>query len=109
MASSNKPIYGTISKYYHFAMDGEYSSGYNEINVEVTEWWKSGATKNEAKEVKTEHNVYYRHTKANGWREYCKPYKTFTNKNYTGSIINFTPNRKAETQYQYTRVNLGDW
>ena len=47
-------------------MDGEYCSGNNEHNVEVTEWWKTGTLKNIPKEVKTSNNTFFRHTKQNG-------------------------------------------
>lgn len=100
---------GTINEYYNFAMDGEYCSGYTEKNVIVTETWKSGEYKGKAKEVKTDNNLYYRHTKENGWRKYCKIYKKFTTKKYTGSSINFTLNRIAEEKNQYNRVNLGSY
>ena len=110
--TSNKTEFdmaGTINESYHYSMDGEYISGYNEINVIVTDIWKSGENKGQAKEVKTNNNLYYRQTTQNGWRKYCKTYKTFTPKKYTGSSINFTPNRLAEETNNYSRINLGSY
>ena len=100
---------GIIQDSYHFTMDGEYCSGYKEYNVEVTEWWKTGALKNIPKEVKTSDNKFFRHTKQNGWREYYKEYKSFKVKRYTGTILNFIPYINTNNSYDYTKVNLGDW
>ena len=86
---------GVIQESYHFTMDGEYCSGNNEHNVEVTEWWKTGTLKNSPKEVKTSNNIFYRHTKQNGWREYYKESKKFKVNRYTGTNVIFIPNNKV--------------
>lgn len=100
---------GLIQESYHFTMDGEYCSGYKEYNVEVTEWWKTGALKNIPKEVKTSKNKFFRHTKQNGWREYYKESKSFKVNRYTGTSVGFTPNITTDNSNDYNKVNLGNW
>jgi hypothetical protein len=101
--------YGTITKSYQFAMDGEFSSGYNELDVIVTEYWKTGELKNTAKEVKTPNGTYYRCTKQNGWRQYNKESKSFRENRYTGTYISFIPGTTANKDNRWNKVNLGSW
>ena len=109
MNNLEKPTKGIIQESYHYAIDGEFCSGYKEHNVIVTEWWKTGDLKNKAKELKTFNNNYYRHTKLNGWREYYKDCKQFKEKRYTGTSLYFVPEIQADTSKEYNKVNLGDW
>ena len=102
-----KPTTGTINKSYNYSMDGENFSGYDEYEVIVTEWWKTGYLKNTAKEVKTYNNNYYRYTKQNGWRKYDKFYKTFSDNHYTGTIIKFSPEIQGDNSNTFNKVSLG--
>jgi hypothetical protein len=109
---SNKATGGIIKESWHFALDGEYSSGYNEYNVEVVDYWKSGDLKGLAREVKTPGGAVYRMTTKNGWREYYKdapPGRKYKNNGYTGTSLNFVPNEKADSSKNVNRVNLGSW
>ena len=103
-----KPTYGVISESYHFAMDGEFCSGYSEENVVVTKYWGKGSLENYPKELTTSNGTIYRHTRKNGWRQYYKisnKFKTYTG---LGSTRSFVPNKKKEHQ-NWNKVNLGNW
>ena len=104
-----KPTNGIIQESYSYSMDGEYSSGYNEYEVSVSDWWNTGNLKNTAKEVKTVNDLYYRHTKQNGWRKYDKFSKKFRDKHFTGTSINFVPSIQVDTSKTFNKVNLGGW
>ena len=102
-----KPTCGTIQESYAYSMDGEDFSGYDEYEVIVTEWWKTGDSKNTAREVKTVNYLYYRHTKQNGWRKYDKFYKEFRDKHFTGTSIIFVPKIQDDNSNTLHKVNLG--
>ena len=110
---SDKPKYGIITESYHFALDGEFCSGYREHNVTVYEYYKTGDLKDFPKEVKTAINRIYKFTKKNGWREFDKneknPRLRYKNNTYTNTIINFIPNQSTDYSNEYHRVNLGQW
>ena len=103
-----KPNTGTISESYSYAIDGEYCSGYKQVNVKVTKWWGKGELFNQAKEVETD-NKCYRCTKKNGWRQFDKISKKYIEKRGIGLMIVFTPNTIANSLNNYDRVNLGGW
>jgi hypothetical protein len=105
--TNTRPQFGIIIKNFSYALDGEYSSGRYEYNVKVSQWWGKGGYYNEAKEVITEDNVYYRHSKKYGWRKYDKIRKRFE-ENYIGNYV-FTPNKIANTDNNWSRLNLGGW
>jgi hypothetical protein len=111
MTNTLMDTYGIICETYQYSLDGEYSSGYNEIDVEITEYWKTGELKNTAKEVRVKNkNIYYRMTKAYGWRVYYKLDKRFDNKNkYIGGYTTFIPNTRAKPSNNYSNINLGSW
>lgn len=104
----SKPTNGVVSESYHYAIDGEYYSGYIEYNVVVTDWWKTGDKKNTAKEVRVG-TRYYRETVTNGWRVYYKEEKTYKSNRYTGTQIVFTPNITTSGDDNWNNVNLGSW
>ena len=104
-----KPTSGIIQESYTFVMDGEYCSGYNEYKVSVNEWWKTGDIKHTAKEVHTVNNIYYRHTKHNGWRKYNKFTKKFIENRYTGKTIIFVSGIQVDNSKTFNKVNLGSW
>jgi len=106
---TSKNSFGVITEYYQYSMDGEFCSGYKEYDVRVTKWWGKGHNFNKAKEVITLNNICFRQTTANGWRKYDKISKTYYNKSYTGTNFTFIPNRNANNQTNYNRVNLGSW
>ena len=102
-------IFGVMSESYHYAMDGEYCSGYKEHDVKVTARWGKGPNFNKAKEVMTSNNTCFRETTKNGWRKYDKLTKTYYNKSHTGTSFTFIPNSSANNESNYNRVNLGSW
>lgn len=110
---SDKPTYGIITESYHYAIDGEFCSGYKEHNVKVTEYYKTGELKDYPKEVKTAINRYYKFTKKYGWREFYKnepnPAHRYKNNTYTGTTMSFIPNVNTDYSKEYNRVNLGSW
>lgn len=85
----NKPKFGTIVIYN------------KEIDVEVTQWWGKGDKQYEALEVRVpseEHDqekIYFRDSKAKGWRRYNK--LTVPKYNENNENIIFIPNKKADT------------
>lgn len=103
--------FGKISRSYKYAIDGEYCSGYSEYDAEVTDYWKTGDLKNKPKEVKLLNSTtYYRYTKKNSWRIYCKQTKKYDNSHsYLGGYIQFIPNETANSSNNYNKVNLGSW
>ena len=103
------PKFGIIKVSNQYCIDGEYCSGYKEYNVDILEYWKSGIRKNQAKEVKTFNNKYFRETTKSGWREYYKKSKEFRNVCGIGQCISFEPNMTTNGEYNYNRVNLGGW
>ena len=111
--SNETPNFGVITESYHYAMDGEYCSGYKEHNVTVTEYYKTGEFKGLPKEVKTNSNRYYKFTKKNGWRQYYKneqnPAYRYKENKYTGTTMSFIPNINANYSREFNKVNLGDW
>jgi len=101
--------YGIITESCRYTMDGEHCTGYKEIDVEVTEYWKTGDSKNQPKEVKVKGNdTHYRLTAQSGWRLYHKKEKRFDNKyKYIGGSASFKPNIAASTSKNYFKVTLG--
>jgi hypothetical protein len=86
----NKPKFGTI------VICNNVDKVYQEIDVEVTQWWAKGDKKYMAKEVRIpENSVYYKETVTKGWRRYNK----FTVPKYNDEdfyTINFIPNKNAD-------------
>ena len=109
MTNTQIDTHGIIFETYQYSLDGEYSSGYNEVDVGITDYWKTGELKNTAKEVKVKNkNLYYRMTKTYGWRKYNKLDKIFNNKNkYIGGYTTFRPNIQSKPSSNYNNVNLG--